>query len=80
MATIDKLIHEILAPVETAVRSAPKVLGWFESASVPRDEGAWAWLEASEQPSAGLEVTEHSMPMHVLAAVFGLTPTPLRAV
>ncbi|MEO8296479.1 MAG: hypothetical protein ABI574_01585 [Burkholderiales bacterium] len=79
MATIDKLIQDILAPVETAVRNAPKVLGWFESTAAPRDEGAWAWLEASEQTSAGLEVTEHAMPMHVLAAVFGLAPAPLRA-
>jgi hypothetical protein len=80
MASIDKLIHEILAPVEqSAARVAPKVLAWFETPDqLDTAAPAWDWFDATvpaDGQASGLEITEHQMPMDALCALFGL-PLP----
>lgn len=72
MARLDTMIQELIEPVESALRLAPKVLAWFEPAQPVQPATTWAWLaddEATHRP--GLDISEFQMPGDVFTALFG---------
>lgn len=71
--TIETLIQEILRAPAVDVGSASmrqnRSLLWL-AAPAGDSESSWEWYDSSYDLQAGLDVTEHQIPVELCAAVF----------
>ncbi|MEY4752477.1 MAG: hypothetical protein RJA44_152 [Pseudomonadota bacterium] len=79
--TIETLIQEILRAPAVDVGSASmrqnRSLLWL-AAPAGDNEAGWEWYDSSYDLQAGLDVTEHQIPVELCAAVFQNTQRHFR--